>query len=225
MLHKFFMSVFGFLTSIISSFFTATVTVIIQHNKNLIWNYCVQFIMRKWAQYVLDKYTKTRTEQSDVSITESYGWIDDHHVVPENNYGVIYIQRPNKVKVDYKDPPKISIFDGKDTAIYDKIENTWSLVDYQEIFYLYRDKIDVREFSDVSIHRNADGDGHTINLVDKDGTKLKFIFNKNYVLKKFVMTTSNNSQETSYDFSNTKKDVEFEKDMFAIPYQAIAMKR
>lgn len=229
MLHKFFMSVFGFLTSIISSFFTATVTVIIQHNKNLIWNYCVKWYMRKKAEYFLKKYTETRTEQSDVVITDHS---DSVYAINNVNRGVIYIKRPNKARLDMKDPGKIIISDGSkilDTNLASGKSEEFLDCKYHPLHFFCRDKIDMTDFSKVVCGNDSDGDT-IIDLERKGGVNLKLTFapilkpKKGNFLKKYE-EIDNDKITKSYEFSNTKKDVEIKEDMFAIPYQDIAMKR
>ncbi|WJW79527.1 outer-membrane lipoprotein carrier protein LolA [Bartonella sp. TP] len=174
------------------------------------------------AQAILNKYTKTRTEESkfvlrcldDVNRDHYYG-----NVFDRSSSSRIYIQRPDHAQFyDYSACLNILSNGHTIVGINDASNRSQKLLEfkYSPLHFFCRDNIDVVDYSDVSLEEDVDGI-ITIYLTDKDGAQLTLTFNKDYVLKRFAIVHIDKDEAIAYEFLTTKKNVKFEKDFFRRP--------
>lgn len=212
----------GLILSVFNLFVPQTVH---QDMKDFIWR-CLR---KRWlseiekrAQDVLDEYTATTTEQSNfvlrcpenIKLDPHDGYLD--HAAK----GTIYIQRPNLARLDIYDfgHGYLKIFsDGHSIVRTNRVFREELLeFKYFPLHFFCRGKIDVIDYSGVQVN-DKNPDNIIIDLVEKDGAKLKLTFNKDYVLTRFMKSHINKNEDISYEFSNTQKNVEFKEDTFERP--------
>ncbi|MDN5248553.1 outer-membrane lipoprotein carrier protein LolA [Bartonella sp. TP] len=170
------------------------------------------------AQNILDNFAATATQMSDFIQIGPHG---------ERTHGTFYLERPGKIRFFYKDAPLNIIADGTSVAINNTRLDSWDLYNLSQtpMKMLLANSIDLRQGQLAGVTRN--GNLVTIILRDRQlgNGSLRLSFGaRDHELQQWTLIDAQNLP-TTVKILNRQKNVGFEKDMFAIPYQDIAMKR
>lgn len=170
------------------------------------------------AQHILNKFSAIPIQMSAFVQRSAKGHL---------SHGTFYMLRPGKIRFVYKDTPLNVICDGSSVLINNTMVNSWNLypLNKSPMKILLEKHINASE----SYLRDVLHHGKEIILVFKNSndsnSAIYMNFNAaNYKLKRWTIIDEQ-SMPTTVEILNEKHDIRFEKDMFAIPYQSIAMKR
>lgn len=170
------------------------------------------------AQRALDGFAATRTQMSEFVQTGPHG---------ERTHGTFYLERPGKIRFFYKDAPLNIISDGTSVAINNTKLDSWDLYNLSQtpMKMLLADNIDLSKGQLGGVTTS----GNVITVILRDSHLgngyLSLNFNaRDYELKQWTLVDAQ-GLPTTVKILDAQKNVEFEKDMFAIPYQDISMKR
>ncbi|EJF91505.1 outer-membrane lipoprotein carrier protein LolA [Bartonella tamiae] len=145
----------------------------------------------------------------------------------EMTEGTFYLERPGKIRFQYKNSPVRVITDGQSVAINNRKLDTWDLYQLSQtpMKMLLDNRIDLSGGKLLAV--NQDPGATTMILADKTLGKgqIRMIFDsKTYELRQWTIVDQQNL-ETTIQITNVRTGVRFANGMFDIPYQRIAMKR
>ncbi len=146
----------------------------------------------------------------------------------EQTGGTFYLQRPGKVRFDYKNSPIRVISDGESVVINNRKLDTWDLYPLSKtpLKLLLANKIDLGGGRLQSV--KLEPDATTLVVGDKSvfgNSKITMMFDpKTFDLKQWTITDAQKLDTTVMVF-NVRTGVRFTDDMFKIDYQRIATKQ
>ncbi|MCO4317410.1 outer membrane lipoprotein carrier protein LolA [Phyllobacterium sp. 21LDTY02-6] len=147
----------------------------------------------------------------------------------EQTEGTFYIERPGKIRFNYKKPSPIRVIsDGESVVINNRKLDTWDVIPLSKtpLKLLLSDQINLTGNTVKSVKEEPDMT--TIVLGDKSifgNSTITMMFDpRSYELRQWTITDAQ-GRDTTVMITNVRTGVRFAKDMFAIDYTRIAMKR
>ncbi len=171
------------------------------------------------AQQIADHFSAVRTMTGEFVQFGPRG---------EQTGGTFYLQRPGKVRFDYKNSPIRVISDGESVVINNRKLDTWDLYPLSKtpLKLLLANKIDLGGGRLQSV--KLEPDATTLVVGDKSvfgNSKITMMFDpKTFDLKQWTITDAQKLDTTVMVF-NVRTGVRFTDDMFKIDYQRIATKQ
>ena len=170
------------------------------------------------AQHILNKFSAIPIQMSDFVQRSANGHL---------SHGTFYMLRPDKIRFVFTDTPLNVVSDGTSVLINNTMVDSWNLYPLNKTpmkILLAKHIKASGGYLHAVLHR-----GKEIILVfknnDNSNSAIYMNFNStNYKLKRWTIIDEQ-SMPTTVEILNAKHDIRFDKDMFTIPYQSIAMKR
>ncbi|AQX28513.1 MULTISPECIES: LolA family protein [unclassified Bartonella] len=141
--------------------------------------------------------------------------------------GTFYLERPGKIRFNYKGVPLQIIADGKSVGVNNRALNTWNFYQLSQtpMKLLLGDTISLSSANLLAFRENLG----TVMIVLRDKTigrgHIKMIFDsQSYALLQWIILDQQNL-ETTVQVMNVKTNVRFADGMFTIPYKNTAMLR
>lgn len=168
------------------------------------------------AQQIADHFSSVKTMQGEFVQFGPRG---------EQTGGKFFLQRPGKIRFNYEKPsPMRVISDGRSVVIGNSKLKTWDIYPLSKtpLALLLDDRIDLKG----KMVRNVkeEPDLITIKLGDRslfaDSTITMMFDPKSYDLRQWTIT-DNQGKDTSVMIFNTETGVNFDKSVFAIPYDEV----
>lgn len=145
----------------------------------------------------------------------------------QRSTGKFYIDRPNKMRFDYHDSSLEIVCDGKSIAVHNKNLNSWDLyrLDQTPLKFVLADHLSF-SLNAITHLKKIDND-YVLGIKSKDmgiGNLQLSFQGDNHQLKGWIIVDQQNLRTKIY-LNQQKQNIIFDKDMFLIPYQDIAMEK